>query len=77
MLHKTSSVFSQGMMTKNEQEIFEKLKTPSNKYFVPLVWATTLLSRAKKEDRIHTEYAKAELVRVSTVTLDHEHRCLN
>lgn len=51
-------------MTRNEQEIFDNIRTGSNKYYVPLVWATTLISRARKEDRIHTDYAKVYLLQV-------------
>ena len=51
-----------GLMTKNEQDIFDNLKTGSNKYYIPLVWATTLISRARKEDRIHTDFGKIQLL---------------
>jgi len=56
--------FHLGMMTQNELEIFENIKTSSNKYYIPLVWATTLLSRARKENRITNDYALKDLLQV-------------
>ncbi|XP_067946306.1 bestrophin-2a-like [Watersipora subatra] len=53
-----------GMMTKNEQEIFESIKTTSNKYFIPIIWATTLITRARKEDRIRADYNKVYLIQL-------------
>ena len=58
-----------GLMTKNEQEIFDNIKTTTNKYYVPLVWATTLISRARKEDRIRADYNKVHLLQVINIYL--------
>jgi len=52
-------------MTRNEQDIFENVKTSANKYYIPLVWATTLITRARKEDRITSDHGKVLLVQVS------------
>lgn len=51
-------------MTPNEQEIIEHLKTPHNKYFVPLVWTTSLLTRARREGLIKDDFAMKTLIDV-------------
>ena len=53
-------------MMPNEQSILEKIQTPFNKYFVPLVWATSLVSRARKENRVKDDFALKTLIDVST-----------
>ena len=52
-------------MLPNEQEIIEDVKTPYNKYFVPLVWSTSLVTRARKEGRIKDDFAVKTLIDVS------------
>ncbi|KAI1882063.1 hypothetical protein AGOR_G00246830 [Albula goreensis] len=39
-------------MTAEERKIFENLKSPHLKYWVPVVWFTNLASKARKEGRI-------------------------
>jgi len=48
-----------GFLQENEKEIFEELdeQTPLPKYWMPLVWAASIVSRARKEGRIHDDYA--------------------
>ena len=58
--------FASGFMMPNEQSILEKIQTPFNKYFVPLVWATSLVSRARKENRVKDDFALKTLIDVST-----------
>lgn len=51
-------------MTSNEQEIIEHLKTQHNKYFVPLVWTTSLLTRARREGLVKDDFALKTLIDV-------------
>lgn len=48
-----------GIMTSNEQKIFDDLnsKTSHSKYWMPLVWAGTIIARARKEGRIRDDFA--------------------
>ncbi|XP_045105835.1 bestrophin-4-like isoform X2 [Portunus trituberculatus] len=48
-----------GFMTTNEKKIFSAMveKTDHPLYYVPLVWAGTLVSRARKEGRIRDDFA--------------------
>lgn len=41
-----------GFMTLEERKIFENLKSPHLKYWIPAVWFTNLASKARKEGRI-------------------------
>ncbi|KAL7640590.1 UNVERIFIED_CONTAM: hypothetical protein RMT77_008865 [Armadillidium vulgare] len=47
-----------GFLTKNEKKIFENLDEmyPQPKYWMPLVWAGTIASRARKEGRIRDDF---------------------
>ncbi|XP_043943933.1 bestrophin-3 isoform X2 [Protopterus annectens] len=45
-------VVEAGFMTPEERNIFENLKSPHLKYWVPLVWFANLASKARKEGRI-------------------------
>ncbi|XP_013416778.1 bestrophin-2 [Lingula anatina] len=51
-----------GLQTENEQKIIEGVKTNNSKYFVPLVWTTSIISRARKEGRIRDDFAMKTLV---------------
>ncbi len=51
-------------MLPNEQKVLEEMKTVHNKYFVPLVWTTSLVTRARKEGRIKDDYAVKTLIDV-------------
>ncbi|KAK8383874.1 hypothetical protein O3P69_015965 [Scylla paramamosain] len=48
-----------GFMTVNEKNVFSAMvnKTPHPLYYVPLVWAGTLVSRARREGRIRDDFA--------------------
>uniref|UniRef100_A0A0P4WQM3 Bestrophin homolog n=1 Tax=Scylla olivacea TaxID=85551 RepID=A0A0P4WQM3_SCYOL len=48
-----------GFMTVNEKNVFSTMvnKTPHPLYYVPLVWAGTLVSRARREGRIRDDFA--------------------
>jgi hypothetical protein len=54
-------------MLPGEHKIIEDMKTPYNRFFMPLVWATTLVTRARKEGRIKDDFAVKTLVDVSIV----------
>lgn len=43
-------------MLPNEQTVIENIKTRHNKYFVPLAWATSIVTRARKEGRIKDDF---------------------
>ncbi|KAK3518198.1 hypothetical protein QTP70_033898 [Hemibagrus guttatus] len=45
-------VVDAGFMTLEERKIFENLKSPHLKYWIPAVWFTNLASKARKEGRI-------------------------
>ncbi|XP_053544289.1 bestrophin-3 isoform X2 [Ictalurus punctatus] len=45
-------VVDAGFMTIEERKIFENLKSPHLKYWIPVVWFTNLASKARKEGRI-------------------------
>ena len=53
-----------GFMLANEQRIIENMSTASNKYFVPLVWSSSLVLRARKEGRIKDDFAVKTLIDV-------------
>ena len=44
-----------GLLLPNEQFVIENMKSSENIYFVPMVWATTIVERARKEGRIKGE----------------------
>lgn len=51
-------------MNDNEMEVLKGMKTTSNKYFVPLVWAGSVVTRARKEGRIKDDFAVKTLIDV-------------
>jgi len=53
-------------MLLNEEKILENLKTPYNKFFVPLIWASELVMRARTEGRIKDDFAVKTLIDVRT-----------
>jgi hypothetical protein len=53
-----------GFMTENEMAVFEKIRTRYNKYFIPFVWATALVARARKEGRISYDGAANQMMKV-------------
>lgn len=54
-----------GIMLKNEQEVLENMSSSnSNLYFVPLVWAASLVNRARKEGRIKDDFSVKTLIDV-------------
>jgi hypothetical protein len=57
-------------MLPNEEKILQEIKTPYNKYPIPMIWATSVLHRARKENLIKNDVAVAQINEVRpTVTL--------
>lgn len=55
-----------GFMLPNEENVINNIKTPYNKFFVPLVWASAVVTRARKEGRIKDDFAVKTLIDVSS-----------
>jgi len=51
-----------GIMLPNEQKIIEQIKTGYNKFFIPLVWAASLVNRARKEKLIKDDFAVKSMI---------------
>ncbi|CAN7943213.1 unnamed protein product, partial [Ixodes hexagonus] len=51
-----------GLLLGNEREVFEQLKTNHSTYWMPLVWASSVASRARKEGRIRDDFALKTIV---------------
>ena len=54
-----------GLLLPSEQIVIENMKSSENKYFVPFVWATTIVERARKEGKIKEEIAVQQVLSVS------------
>lgn len=54
-----------GFMTRYERKIFDDLKSPHLKYWVPFVWFGNLASKARKEGRIRDSVDLQTLMNVS------------
>ena len=62
-----SKMTEAGFMLPNEEKILDNMKCPFNKYFVPLAWSTSIVTRARKEQRIRDDFGVKTLVDVSFV----------
>ncbi|XP_044754880.1 uncharacterized protein LOC123313857 isoform X2 [Coccinella septempunctata] len=51
-------VVDSGLMLENEKKIFDLMdaKTPMSKYWMPLVWATNIINRARKDSLITSDH---------------------
>ncbi|XP_049819172.1 bestrophin homolog 22 isoform X2 [Aethina tumida] len=51
-------IVDSGLMMESERNIFELMdkKTPMSKYWMPLVWATNIINRARKESLITSDH---------------------
>ncbi|XP_061224025.1 bestrophin-3 isoform X2 [Neopsephotus bourkii] len=58
-------VVGAGFMTKYERKIFDDLKSPHLKYWVPFVWFGNLASKARKEGRIRDSVDLQTLLNVA------------
>jgi len=54
------------MMLPNEQEIIEKLHIHYNKYYVPFVWASTLVVKSRRQGLIKDDFAVQTILDVPT-----------
>jgi len=63
-IEKMLCLLTAGFMLPNEETILENLKTSYNKFFVPIIWASALVSRARKEGRIKDDFAVKTLIDV-------------
>jgi len=48
-------------MLPHEQELFEKTETKYNKFYLPFMWASTIIARCRQEGKIKDEYAMQSL----------------
>jgi hypothetical protein len=46
-------------MTPKEQKIIEAIRSPYNKYSIPICWAAAIVTRARREGRIADDVAVA------------------
>jgi len=54
-----------GIMMENEREVLVNMSSEkTNLYFVPLVWAASLVNRARKEGRIKDDFSVKTLIDV-------------
>jgi len=49
----------------SEQTVIESMKSSENKYFVPVVWATAVVEKARKEGKIKGEIAVQQVLDAS------------
>jgi len=56
----------EGMMLPNEQEIIENLHIHYNKYYVPFVWASTLVVQSRRQGLIKDDFAVQTILDVRT-----------
>jgi len=54
----------EGLMTENEKKIFENFRkrTKQPDYWMPLVWATSIISRARTDGRIRDDFAVKTII---------------
>ena len=64
---KINLLYRVGLMTAEENVILEKLSKKNQQYFIPLAWATNLVSMARSENRIKDDYAQKTLIDVSNL----------
>lgn len=54
-----------GFMLPSEQAIIDGLSTQYNKFYVPFVWAATLIAQARREGRVSNDFSFQTLIDVS------------
>ncbi|XP_064511761.1 bestrophin-3 isoform X2 [Pseudopipra pipra] len=62
-------VVGAGFMTRYERKLFDELKSPHLKYWVPFVWFGNLASKARKEGRIRDSVDLQTLMNVVTLAV--------
>ncbi|XP_029453064.1 bestrophin-3 isoform X2 [Rhinatrema bivittatum] len=66
-------VVDAGFMTAEERKIFDSLKSPHLKYWVPFIWFGNLASKARKEGRIRDSIDLQIIMKVSLLAVDEMH----
>lgn len=54
-----------GFMLPSEQTVIDSLATQYNKFYVPFVWAATLIAQARREGRVSNDFSFQTLIDVS------------
>ena len=60
-------ILCKGFMTADERKLFDHLKSPHLKYWVPFIWFGNLAAKARKEGRIRDSVDLQSLMTVSTL----------
>jgi len=55
-------------MTQSELEMYKDYATSANKFFVPTVWAASLIYKSRREGRIKFDDACNQIIKVSYTT---------
>ena len=58
-------ILCKGFMTADERKLFDHLKSPHLKYWVPFIWFGNLAAKARKEGRIRDSVDLQSLMTVS------------
>ncbi|XP_052495711.1 bestrophin-3 isoform X5 [Budorcas taxicolor] len=69
-------VVEAGFMTAEERKLFDHLKSPHLKYWVPFIWFGNLAAKARKEGRIRDSVDLQSLMTVSLLAVDEMHMSL-
>lgn len=56
---------STGFITSEEALLYEKVDCKYNKFWVPLMWANAVLSHARKENHIKTDWGLRMVIEVN------------
>jgi len=56
-------------MTPSELAMYDSYATSGNKYFVPAVWAASLVYRARRDGRVKFDIACNHIIKVHTRTV--------
>lgn len=57
-----------GFMTAEERKVFENIRSPHLKYWIPVVWFSNLASKARQEGRIQDSIDLQNLLNVNTTS---------
>lgn len=67
---------SVGFMTPEERKVFENIRSPHLKYWIPVVWFSNLASKARQEGRIQDSIDLQNILNVTIKTHSHGERTL-
>jgi len=54
-----------GLMTQSELTMYDNYATSGNKFFVPTVWAASLVYKSRRDGRIKFDIASNQIIEVS------------